>query len=117
MGQISTCFRGPATLHLPPTPPLHPDSSSDRWSSSDWSTCEDGGGGVDTELWASLGGPPDIPYASEFIEHQITLRTLQIANQKTDTFYSDVNPLDDRERRVQFADSNKLVTYICDAVG
>eukprot|EP00116_Pleurobrachia_bachei_P015232 sb/3475494/ len=115
MGQISTCFRGPPLHVLPPTPPPPiGDTSSDRWS-SDWS---DEGSPLDSDLWAGLGGPADIPFASQYIDDQIVRQSIRVANQKTETFYADVCVSEsDRRRRVQFADKTDLVTIICDVGG
>ena len=116
MGQIATCFRGPSLHVMPPTPPpLCGDNSSDRWS-SDWSACDEGPP-LDTDLWASLGGPADIPFASQYIDEQLVRQSIRVANQKTETFYSDVCTESERRRRVQFADKTDLVTIICDVGG
>ena len=72
---------------------------------------------MDTDLWASLGGPADIPFASQYIDEQLVRQSIRVANQKTETFYSDVCTESERRRRVQFADKTDLVTIICDVGG
>ena len=84
--------------------------------SSDYDT-DDGwdcssSGDEDEELWNSFGLPV-IPYAAEFIEQQISVQNIRVANEKTDKLYCSVDvKRSDSMKKVQFKPEPNLVTVI-----
>jgi len=136
MGQVATCFRTAelddttsGALRVQPlalkddqlfgikTCPNDECYSDDSWSDEGaWSDEDDDSNSrpvISNDLWNSFSCT-NIPYANEFIETQITIANVRLANEKSEQTYSSIIQITRARsvKKVQFCPEPNLVTII-----